>query len=85
MSVKNTENQSQESDAPHSGVISKNLTEEGDEHDFDEEAKQLVASYAANPGGTNFRTGIRMIYVGGVLGDDKIRKYGNQVVEGFRK
>lgn len=84
MSVKNTEKQFQES-VPNSGEISKNLTEEGDEHDFDEEAKQLVASYAANPGGTNFRTGIRMIYVGGVLGDDNCRNYGNQVVEGFRK
>lgn len=50
-----------------------------------QEADQLATSHEAAPDDTRFRTGLRMIYLGGLLGDEKILKYGNDVMDRFRK
>lgn len=49
------------------------------------EASQLKASYESTPSDTRFRDGLRMIYLGGLLGDNLILKYGNEVMDRFRK
>ncbi len=48
-----------------------------------EEATQLLNAYQLAPNETSFRTGLRMIYVGNLLGVKPLVEYGERVVDRF--